>query len=179
MENRIITVSYGKGEYDINFAVLLGITLSFEGYKVLLVDLNSDGNLSKSLGWKGEGYTINDIISENCSIADVCNLLNKEISYIPAEKESLHTLIENFKSFEDNPLKKFLLMDELDGFEKIIFDCSSSNSNLLTRKANEISDNIIVSPSNVSQYLDTICAVNEELKELRYIAKQKANKGVN
>lgn len=171
MSKRVITVASRISGYKTNFAVLFGIALSFEGYKVLLIDLNSDGSLSKCFRWNGEGKTINDILSKGSSDIGAYKSVTEDISYIPADKEKLYTLNKKLGSSKDNPLKNFI--DELNGFDRIIFDCSPIGSNMLTEKAVELSDNIIVSPSNVPQHLNMIHSIDEELEKLRYIIESK------
>ncbi len=99
--------------------VNLGKALTLQGLKVLLIDLDPQGNLSYSLAIHGESDTITSIIDGTLGLHDVA-VTREQMGVIPANI--------NLAQFEFNRINKqaFVLKNVLDKslhYDHILIDC--------------------------------------------------------
>ncbi|WMJ24287.1 ParA family protein [Paludicola sp. MB14-C6] len=138
-----------------------GIGLANKGYKVLLIDLDSQGNLSMSLGINfpdNEEYTIAKLMLDK--------LQEKETAHITAEyihtihgvdfivgNDDLHKIDRMLSGFQDGEYAlESLLSDIKNNYDYIIIDCMPNVGNL-TENAIVAADELII-PSE-PQYFST------------------------
>lgn len=167
MSKHIISVvnqkgGVGKTTSTINVAAYLAARKK----KVLLVDLDPQGNATSGLGVKAESSTIYDVLIGKSKMTDsILKTKNKDLDLIAANS-ALSAFDTESVGIEDREfiLKKFL--DVLD-YEYILIDCPPSLG-VLTINALTSSDKILIpvqteyyAMEGLSQLLHTIQAVQE------------------
>jgi chromosome partitioning protein len=147
---RIIAVANQKGGVGkTTTAINLGAALAEEGFNVLLVDLDPQGNASTGLGIGAEErkYTTYDLLLEDVELKDVIRPTKTEGLWIaPATTDLSSADIEMMS----NEKRSFLLRDALRQraidsweFDFILIDCPPSLS-LLTVNAMVAADSVLV-----------------------------------
>lgn len=128
----------------------LGVGLAANGYKVLLVDADPQGDLTQSLGWNGDkldntlANMMFQIMNDRSVNADDVILKHKEgVDLIPSNLElsSLENFLVNAMSREkvlDNSLKPMR-----DKYDFILIDCMPSLG-MITLNALTASDEVII-----------------------------------
>ena len=105
-------------------AVNVAAGLSREDKKVLLIDLDPQGNISNSLTTTKQ-FTLYEFLTDNCSYIDAINHLGENLDVIHSN-DSL-TKMDVFLAKQTNPHNyikgKFA---EIYGYDYIIFDCAPS-----------------------------------------------------
>jgi chromosome partitioning protein len=138
----VIAIANHKGGSGKTTTTLnLGVAISNMGKKVLLIDLDPQGNLSYSLGISDDLPTIADIITGNTSFQDT--IIEKQgVSIIPSNM--LLADIELSIQGVENRLYvlKNLLQTTVKEFDYVLIDCSPSKS-LLTINALVLADKVI------------------------------------
>jgi chromosome partitioning protein len=147
---RIIAVANQKGGVGkTTTAINLGAALAEEGFNVLLVDLDPQGNASTGLGVEADDrtYTTYDLLLEDIELKDVIRESTTEGLWIaPATTDLSSADIEMMA----NEKRSFLLRDALRqraidawSFDYILIDCPPSLS-LLTVNAMVAADSVLV-----------------------------------
>ena len=127
----------GKTTTSIN----LGVALSNLGKKVLLIDLDSQGNLSYSLGISDDVPTIADVIAGNKKIDEV--IVEREGLYIAPSNMFLADIELSIQGVNDRLyVLKHLLDSYVKEYDYVLIDCSPSKS-LLTINALVLADKVI------------------------------------
>ena len=167
MANKIISVANHKGGCSKTTTALnLGRALSLSGFKILLIDMDPQANLSQSLGVENEQHTITDVFNQKVDALPI-----KEISpsfhLVPASLELSvvePSLYSNLKSYL--LLKKKL--EPIQGaYDFILIDCPPSLG-ILTQNALIASDSVLITVP--AQYLalkglETIYGLITSVKE--------------
>ncbi len=170
---RIIAVANQKGGVGkTTTAINLAACLSEKGKKVLLIDMDPQGNATSGIGVdKTElEYTIYDLMISESSIND-CIIRNvyKDMDLIPTSVDLAAAEIELIGVER----KEFILKDEIDfikdSYDFIIIDCPPALS-MLTINAMTTADSVIVpiqceyyALEGLSQLMHTINLVSERL----------------
>ena len=127
----------GKTTTTIN----LGVALSNLGKKVLLIDLDPQGNLSYSLGISDDAPTIADVITGSKILDEV--LVEREGLHVAPSNMFLADIELSIQGVKD---RLFVLKSLLDSYVKeydyVLIDCSPSKS-LLTINALVLADKVI------------------------------------
>ncbi len=152
---KVISVANQKGGVGKTTTTLnLGTALALEGFRVMLIDLDPQANLSSYLGFEGdEKPTISNLmlsIACNQKIEnedfESCVRVSEEnkISYIPSDINlaNAETYLMNALSRE-TVLKRVLKQEYLEKYDYVIIDCLPSLGTLLIN-ALTASDNVIV-----------------------------------
>ncbi len=173
----IITVANQKGGVGKTTSVLnIGVYLASLGKKVLLLDLDPQGNLTSGLGIhlkKENGDklpSIYDVLIGKAKITEVFLLTNVENLYIiPANISLAGAEIELVNQISRESKLKGVLLEIKDQYDYIIID-SPPSLGLLTINALVASDKVIVpvqceyyALEGISQLLDTIKLVKDSL----------------
>ena len=136
----IITIANQKGGQAKTTSVInIGAGLTHLGKKVLLIDLDSQTNLSTSLGIIEENteYTINDVIGKKANIKKATLKLESGMSIIPAS----HKLTGTSMILKKSDVLKELLKDIKNDYDFVIMDTQPSLS-ILTVNALATSNEI-------------------------------------
>lgn len=137
---KIIAIANQKGGVGkTTTAVNLGCALSLKGYKVLLIDLDPQGNLSSYLGYEysPEQTTITDLMMSVVRHTDldvhkaICTSSTNNVDYIPADinLSSAELFLAQALSRE-TVIKRILKKEKLE-YDLIIIDCLPSLGILL------------------------------------------------
>ena len=152
----------GKTTTSIN----LGVALSLLGKKVLLIDLDPQGNLTYSLDIESSSYTISDIILGNKNFQEV--LVSREgVDVIPSNMDlaDIELTIQGLPN-RLNVLSEIIIPYK-DQYDYILIDCAPSKS-LLTINALVLADKVlttvlldVLSIQGLNQLVKTIADVKK------------------
>jgi len=172
-------------------AVNVAAGLSRNNKKVLLVDLDPQGNIAHSLTTT-KSFSLYDVLTNNCSYTDAINHLGENLDIIRSD-DSL-TKLDVFLAKQTNPhqyMKEKL--SEINGYDYIIFDCAPSlgllnQSTLLFAKEAMIPVSTqYLSLTGLTYMVEAIKELNEHFDhdlEIKYIiptmhdARNKTNKNM-
>ena len=167
---KIISIINQKGGVGkTTLAVNLGVALSERGKKILLIDLDPQGNLTYSFGITPNGGTISDVLQGSKTIqailtqAETVTLAPSSVSLADVEV-SLVSKIGREGILKDR-------LKTVTGFDYILIDCPPSLS-VLTINALNASDEVIIplqlevlSMQGLGQLLATIKEVRQVLNK--------------
>lgn len=154
-------------------AVNLASALVRKKKKVLLIDLDPQGNLSYSLGISDFEFSISDALLQKKKISEV--VVEREgISVVPTDRR-----LSQLEFGKSKKISEFLLRDVLrkvKAYDYVIIDCPPSLS-ALTLNALSASDNVVVpiqldvfSIQGLEQITDTIGEVRSTLNKKLTVA---------
>ena len=173
---RIISVANQKGGVGkTTTAINLGAALAEEGYNVLLVDLDPQGNASTGLGVEPEDrkYTTYDLLLEGAGLGDVLKTTAVDgLLLAPATTDLSSADIEMMATEK----RSFLLHDALrqpaiDNYDLdfILIDCPPSLS-LLTVNAMVASDSVLIPLQSEFFALEGLSQLMLTVREVRQTA---------
>ena len=141
--SKIISIANQKGGVGKTTTTLnLGTALALKGFKVLLIDLDPQANLSSYLGFEGDGNpTISNMMMTIAANAKItaddfrsCVRVSAEnkISYIPSDINlaNAESYLMNALSRE-TVLKRILKRENIDEYDYVLIDCLPSLGILL------------------------------------------------
>ena len=132
----------GKTTSAVNIAASLGIL----GYKVLIIDLDPQGNATSGVGIskKALKYSINDILTGECAAVDaILDTEYENLKIIPANITLAAAEYNLYSEGSSESVMKNALAPIKDNFDYIIIDCPPSLS-MLTVNAMVASDGVII-----------------------------------
>ncbi len=173
---KIVAITNQKGGVGkTTTAINLGAALAAEGRKVLLVDLDPQGNASTGLGIAKEEreFTTYDLILGDVSLSDILRKTDVEGLFItPATTDLSSADIE----LVSNEKRSYLLRDALRqpgmdhyGFDFILIDCPPS-LNLLTVNALVAADSVLVPLQSEFFALEGLSQLMLTIREVRQTA---------
>jgi len=138
----VIAIANHKGGSGKTTTTLnLGAALTILGKKVLLIDLDPQGNLSYSLGIDSDVVSIADVIRGANSLEDI--LVRKEEMDIAPANMDLADIELSIQGVQDRLyVLKNLLSPYVSNYDYVLIDCSPSKS-LLTINALVLADKVI------------------------------------
>ena len=174
MKNKIIAISNQKGGVGkTTTAINLSTALAASGEKVLLIDLDPQGNASTGLGidYENRQNSIYDVLSENTSIDQSIKNTSIDNLFIIPSTVDLSGIEPELADVSDRAftLKKILESEDINNFNYIFLDCPPALS-LLTVMAMTAANSIIVplqceffALEGLSQLIKTIDRVKQNL----------------
>lgn len=164
---KIFSILNNKGGTGKTTTVLnLGAALSKKKKKVLLVDLDSQCNLTSGLGLWGVDNTICDLFLGKCTI-DQAVKRNGKIDLLPASDR----LLETEFLISSEPGREYMLKEQLEKisekYDYILIDCPPSLGTLSTNSL--VAANYFIVPMQAENFafigLDRIMSVSEKVKK--------------
>ena len=154
-------------------AVNLASALVRKKKKVLLIDMDPQGNLSYSLGINDFEFSISDALLKKKKISEI--VIEREgISIVPTDRR-----LSDLEFGKRNKISEFLLRDVLRKvrtYDYVIIDCPPSLS-ALTLNALSAADNVVIpiqldvfSIQGLEQIMDTISEVRSTLNKKLKVA---------
>ena len=174
MKNKIIAISNQKGGVGkTTTAINLSTALAASGEKVLLIDLDPQGNASTGLGidYENRQNSIYDVLSGNTSIEQSIKNTSIDNLFIIPSTVDLSGIEPELADVSDRAftLKKILESEDINNFNYIFLDCPPALS-LLTVMAMTAANSIIVplqceffALEGLSQLIKTIDRVKQNL----------------
>ena len=174
MKNKIIAISNQKGGVGkTTTAINLSTALAASGEKVLLIDLDPQGNASTGLGidYENRQNSIYDVLSGNTSIEQSIKNTSIDNLFIIPSTVDLSGIEPELADVSDRAftLKKILESEDINNFNYIFLDCPPALS-LLTVMAMTAANSIIVplqceffALEGLSQLIKTIGRVKQNL----------------
>ena len=174
MKNKIIAISNQKGGVGkTTTAINLSTALAASGEKVLLIDLDPQGNASTGLGidYENRQNSIYDVLSGNASIDQSIKNTSIDNLFIIPSTVDLSGIEPELADVSDRAftLKKILKSEDINNFNYIFLDCPPALS-LLTVMAMTAANSIIVplqceffALEGLSQLIKTIDRVKQNL----------------
>ncbi|MFP4557588.1 MAG: ParA family protein [Bacteroidales bacterium] len=163
----IISVINNKGGTGKTTTVLnLGAALSKKKKRVLLVDLDSQCNLSSAFGIHSNELGIGDLLIGSCSIDDVLER-NGKLSLIPSTEK----LLDYEFQLNNEPGREYMLREQLDkisdDYDFILIDCPPSLGTLSINSMVAAQEFIV--PMQAENFafigLDRIMLISEKVKK--------------
>lgn len=173
----IISVANEKGGVGKTTTALnVGAALQSKGYKVLLIDLDQQANLTDYLGYENDnGHTISDVIFAVASGHDydyksVIRVNAEGIDYIPASKMlASTTAVLSSISDSQEVMKKILSSPFFNKYDYIIIDCRPSLDLLVTNAL--VASNRLLIPVQAEKFsLDGVNNIMETFYRIRRTA---------
>lgn len=172
MAKKLAIVNQKGGVGKSTTAINLGAALAEEGLKVLIVDIDPQGNASSGLGIdKTEvEYSIYDLLLEGVDFSDVIISVNEsKLDIIPANIDLAGAEIELVSQISRESRLDKALKGDTDIYDYILIDCPPSLG-LLTLNALTAADGVIVpiqceyyALEGLGQLLETIKLVQNNL----------------
>ena len=174
MKNKIIAISNQKGGVGkTTTAINLSTALAASGEKVLLIDLDPQGNASTGLGidYENRQNSIYDVLSGNASIDQSIKNTSIDNLFIIPSTVDLSGIEPELADVSDRAftLIKILKSEDINNFNYIFLDCPPALS-LLTVMAMTAANSIIVplqceffALEGLSQLIKTIDRVKQNL----------------
>jgi len=168
--HRIAVLNQKGGTGKTTSAVSLAAGLAEVGYRTLLIDMDSQGNVGVSLGLRGEGRSLYHVLVGSCSAAEAAVNARPNLDVILGN-ESLATaemrLAQMARSREQVLTHR---MRSVKTYDYVILDCGPSIS-LLNQNALTYADQVLIPVScdylslvGVKQILKTLKMVNDVLR---------------
>lgn len=163
----IISIINNKGGTGKTTTVLnLGAALAKKKKRVLLVDLDSQCNLTSTFGIDTNELGIGDVLVGNSSISDVIQK-NGSLSIIPSSER----LLDYEFQLNNEPGREYMLKEQLekvkDEYDYIIVDCPPSLGTLSTNSL--VAANHFIVPMQAENFafigLDRIMLISEKVKK--------------
>ncbi len=171
--SRVISIANQKGGVGkTTTAQNLGYALAAYYHKrVLLIDLDPQGNLSDSFGISDFQENIMSALDGMCKLHDVIHQIDEYLFIVPANVELATAEISFVARMGRENLLKKQISDVIDDFDYIFIDCSPSLG-LLTVNAFTASDYILVpvqaeyhSLTGLKLIFDSMMQVKENINE--------------
>lgn len=163
----IISVINNKGGTGKTTTVLnLGAALAKKKKKVLLIDLDSQCNLTTAFGADSHNEGVGDLLIGKASINDVI-LKNGKLSLIPASEK----LLDYEFQLNNEPGREYMLREQLEkvsgDFDFILIDCPPSLGTLSTNSL--VAAHHFIVPMQAENFafigLDRIMLISEKVKK--------------
>lgn len=147
--------------------ISLGAVLAKKGKKVLLIDLDPQGNLSYSLGINESDYTIGDVLMGDATAKQsIVHIEDEELDIIPSSIDLANIEI-SIAQIEERELQLKKTLKGLSRYDYVLIDCPPSFS-LLAVNSLTLSNEVIIPMQMTAlslQGLDLIYSTIEQIRE--------------
>lgn len=149
MGNKIAISTNKGGVLKSSITVNLAGILSKEGYKVLIVDMDNQGNASLSFGMNPDDYkhTVYDVMLNNMDAKKVIHNVYENIDVLPANDEMVFfefDVLPNLKKYKEPfHLLKNSIKHVEDDYDYILFD-TPPNLGLTQGNVLSVADNVLI-----------------------------------
>jgi len=165
--NKVIAIAQHKGGVGkTSTAVNVGAALAMKGYKVLLIDLDAQANLTDSLGIDNQGATIVNALTNGETVEAVHVYGN--LYAIPSSLDLAGVEVQLLNSYARELILKGIIDNLRKAYDYILIDCPPSLG-LLTVNALTAADEVIIPLQ--AQYL-AVKGLNSLLDIITMIKKQ-------
>lgn len=163
----IFTVINNKGGTGKTTTVLnLGAALARKKKRVLLIDLDSQCNLTSALGLEAVSKGIGDLLLGNCSIQEAI-VQNGNVHAIPSTEKLLDIEFQ----LNNEPGREYMLKEQIekvaDNYDYILIDCPPSLNTLSTNSM--VAAKYFIVPMQAENFafigLDRIMLISEKVKK--------------
>lgn len=163
----------GVGKTTTTFS--LGVALAKQGKKVLLIDADSQGDLTSSMGWHNVDEIPNTLttlmenyIEDNCTNIDELILHHKEnVDLIPSNIDLASLEVRLVNEMKREEVMQNSIESLKDKYDYILIDCMPSLG-MMTINALACSDKVIIpvqaeflSTKGLNQLLHTVCKIKK------------------
>lgn len=178
----IITIANQKGGVGKTTTTLnLATALSMQGFKVLVIDLDSQGNLSHYLGYKGSqgSYTINNLMY---TVANNLHITNEDfksciyhndinnIDYIPADISLAQAEYYLINAMSRENVLKIVMQNNCEDYDYVLIDCLPSLGILFINAL--VTSNSVIIPVQTQEF--ALLGLSE-LENIIEITKERLN----
>lgn len=163
----VFTVINNKGGTGKTTTVLnLGAALVLKKKKVLLIDLDSQCNLTSALGLESNNHGIGDVLLGNCSINEAI-VQNNGLHAIPSTEKLLDIEFQ----LNNEPGREYMLREQIEkvvnNYDYILIDCPPSLNTLSTNSL--VAAQYFIVPMQAENFafigLDRIMLISEKVKK--------------
>ena len=166
---RIAVFNHKGGTAKTTTSVNLAAGLAAKGYKVLLVDTDSQGNLAVSLGQRCK-RSLYHVLVMGMAVEDVCIPVRPGLDLLPSDETIAAAELYLAGRQKRHRLLLERLSPVLDNYDYVVIDCSPSLS-LMNQNALLVADSVLVpvacdylSLVGVRQVIKTIKNINKILR---------------
>lgn len=167
-------VKGGVGKTSLSYA--LGLRASHYGAKVLLVDLDQQGNLTRSFKLDARDYPVwLNIIRDNVPVSESIKSINETLDIIPSNLNNSRLDLELTQStYNIKDMIRDTLSPIRDNYDIVIFDCPPA-INKISLSATCASDTVVI-PINPDPYaMDGLEYTISELRRIKHKFKLNLN----
>ncbi len=171
---KIIAVANQKGGVGKTTTTMsIGAALAKQGKRILLVDLDPQGNLSEYLGYEGKTSTINELLMETAAGKTiepsqcVCHSTAENLDYIPATLTLSNSDMLLFTAMNrETVLRRVFLQEAFAVYDYIFIDCLPSLG-ILTINAFAAANSVIIPVQTQKFAVDGINSLMNVLQMVR------------
>jgi chromosome partitioning protein len=168
--HRIAVLNQKGGTGKTTTSVSLAAGLAEVGYRTLLIDIDAQGNVGVSLGAKGQGRTLYDVLVGKCTAPEAAMTVRPGLDVILADETLATAEIKLAQMAKGRESALSHRMRGVKAYDYIILDCGPSIS-LLNQNALTFADQVLIpvacdylSLVGVKQILKTLKMVNDVLR---------------
>jgi chromosome partitioning protein len=167
--SKIISIANQKGGVGkTTTAINLAASIALSGKKVLLIDIDPQGNASSGLGVAEDAKGVYELLMGEASLAEVtCSTEIETLKIIPSRVDLTGAEIELVARESREKVLKRALTNKIDEYEFVVIDCPPSLG-LLTLNALAVSNSVLI-PMQCEYY--ALQGLSHLLKTLKLVKK--------